>query len=109
VSASNDIENSFNNTQGIAQVNQAAGKGNNQLNIVALAFAPGASFSPALTDTELQQISDPNQQPVHDYVGQGNQMNNSFNNFSGIAQVSQVAGDANMITNVVAMAIGGGG
>jgi len=106
----NAINNSFNNTSGIVQVNQAAGVQNNQLNIVAIAFAPGATFSPALTDVELQQVKAPGGAPTQtSYAGDQNTMNDSFDNFRGIAQVSQVAGDSNLVTNVVAIAIGGGG
>ena len=107
----NTINNSFNGSQGIAQVSQVAGHGNDQLNIVAIAFAPGASFSPALTDVELQQVRVPSasSSPSSVAPGSDNVMNNSFDNFRGIAQVSQIAGDSNIVTSVVAVAIGGGG
>jgi hypothetical protein len=106
----NTINNSFNGSSGIVQVNQVAGAHNDQLNIAALAFAPGANFSPVLTDIELKQIKTPGAvSGVPSYAGDENSINNSFDNFQGIAQVQQVAGDGNLVTNVVAIAIGGGG
>ncbi|MFI4934570.1 MAG: hypothetical protein ACHP7N_08125 [Caulobacterales bacterium] len=107
----NTINNSFNNTSGIAQVNQVAGVGNVQLNVIAIAFAAGATFSPALTDVELKEVSSPGTPGAPSSIAPGsdNSMNGSFNNFTGIAQVQQVVGDNNVVTNVVAVAVGAGG
>jgi len=107
----NAIDSSFNGASGIAQVNQATGQGNVELNAVAIAFAPDAVFSPALTDVELKGVSGQvaNGGGSSAAPGSNNTMNNSFNNFRGIAQVAQVAGDSNVVINVVAVAVGGGG
>lgn len=107
----NAIAGSFNNYAGIAQVNQTTGQANTQLNVVALAFAAGANFSPALTDVELRGVATPvggRVQPSAD-AGSANTINGSFNQFQGLAQVQQIAGDSNVVVNVVAIAVGTGG
>ncbi|MFI4975125.1 MAG: hypothetical protein ACHP84_11350 [Caulobacterales bacterium] len=110
----NGITNSFNGFEGIAQVNQTTGESNIQLNIVAIAFAAGATFSPALTDVELKTVSVPTvgagPMSAADCPAAGcNTVSGSFNSFSGIAQVQQIVGDANTVNNVVAIAMGVGG
>jgi hypothetical protein len=106
----NHIEGSFNDYTGIAQVNQATGAGNEEVNAVAMAFAPGAAFSStALTDIELGLVAAPPENgPGSALPDSHNETNNSFNGFNGIAQVSQVAGDSNVITHVVAIAMATG-
>jgi hypothetical protein len=107
----NAISGSFNNSAGIVQVNQTTGQANVQLNVIALAFAANAEFSPALTDVELKGVSGPvsNGGTSSAAPGSANSLNDSFNNFRGVAQVQQIAGDSNVIVNVVAVAIGGAG
>jgi len=107
----NAITGSFNDSTGVAQVNQTTGQANVQLNIIALAFAANAEFSPALTDVELKGVSGPvsNGGSSSAAPGSANTINDSFNNFRGVAQVQQIAGDSNVVVNVVAVAIGGGG
>lgn len=107
----NTISASFNNSVGIAQVNQATGEGNAQINAVALAFDDGAAFSPALTDIQLKAVAGPATAAGASSAaaGSGNSIDNSFNGFNGIAQVQQIAGDRNVVVNVVSIAMGGGG
>jgi hypothetical protein len=106
----NTISGSFNDTSGIAQVNQTTGQGNVQLNAIAIAFAAGADFSPALTDVELHAVAAPvsNGGTSSAAAGSANSLSNSFNGFKGIAQVQQIAGDSNVVVNVVAVAASGG-
>lgn len=107
----NSIDNAFNNFSGVAQLNQTTGQANTQLNIVAVAFAPGASFSPALTDVELSGVTGPitGRSQSSASPDSTNTVNGSFNNFQGVAQIQQIAGDSNVVVNVVAIAVGGGG
>jgi hypothetical protein len=107
----NAITGSFNDSSGIVQFNQTTGQANVQLNVIAIAFAANAAFSPALTDVELKAVSGPvaNGGSSSAALGSTNTMNDSFNNFRGIAQVQQIAGDSNVVVNVVAVAIGGAG
>jgi hypothetical protein len=107
----NSIKDSFNNYNGVAQLNQTTGQANSQLNIVAIAFAPGASFSPALTDVELSGVTSPitGRSQSSASPDSTNTIEGSFNNFQGLAQVQQIAGDGNVVVNVVAIAVGGGG
>jgi hypothetical protein len=107
---SNTISGSFNNTSGIVQLNQTTGQGNVQLNAIAVAFAAGADFSPALTDVQLHAVAAPvsGGGTSSAAVGSTNSLSDSFNGFKGIAQVQQIAGDSNVVVNVVAIASSGG-
>jgi hypothetical protein len=107
----NSIVDSFNNTSGIAQVNQTTGQANVQLNAIAIAFAANALFPPAMTDVELRGVAAPvfNAGASSAAPGSVNVVSNSFNNFRGIAQVQQIAGDSNIVVNVVAVAMAPGG
>ncbi|MBS0409089.1 MAG: hypothetical protein JSR86_04170 [Proteobacteria bacterium] len=107
----NGIKDAFNQFSGIAQLNQTTGQANNQINIVAIAFAPGATFSPALTDVELSGVTSPVNGRTQSSASPDstNTIEGSFNNFQGLAQVQQIAGDGNVVVNVVAIAVGGGG
>ena len=107
----NSVVDSFNNTSGIAQVNQTTGQANVQLNAIAIAFAANAQFPPAMTDVELKGVAAPvsNAGALSAAAGSVNVISNSFNNFIGIAQVQQIAGDSNIVVNVVAVAMAPGG
>jgi len=107
----NSISDAFNNFSGVAQLNQTTGQANTQLNIVAIAFAPGATFSPALTDVELRGVTSPitGRSQSSASPDSTNTIEGSFNHFNGLAQVQQIAGDGNVVVNVVAIAVGTGG
>lgn len=94
----NVIEASFNGVAGIVGVNQAAGSLNLQANTLALAV--GMSSGPealALNDVTLAQISGDNELEVDDTAPRSNTIEDSFNDFSGIAQVNQAAGFGNVV------------
>lgn len=103
------IDNSFNNGNGIVGINQAAGNMNQQLNVVAIGI--GLNVGPDVvqvgdaqlgqigTDTDNQRTDDGSLDTGH------NSLTNSFNDFSGIAQVSQVTGDMNRVTQVVGVSL----
>ena len=96
------IDYSFNRFSGVGQANQAPGMANNQNNIVAIAFSTnGAKVAEA--DVNLDQIN------VNNYVrdtgvNRTNTITESFNNFQGIGQVNQSAGNFNNQSNIVAFA-----
>jgi hypothetical protein len=96
------IDTAFNRFSGLGQVNQSPGMGNNQNNIVAIAFSTnGAKVTES--DVNLDQIN------VKNYVSDNgitrtNTAINSFNEFTGIAQANQSAGNFNNQSNIVAFA-----
>lgn len=94
----NSIESSFNGGSGIVGVNQAAGSANAQANLVALTFSTGAGVEVlALGDSTLAQVSGDNDVNVDDQTPRSNTVSDSFNGFSGVAQVNQAAGNANAV------------
>jgi len=96
------ITNSFNKFCGLGQANQASGSMNNQNNIVAIAFSTnGAKVAEA--DVNLDQINVKNVAYEHN-VTRTNRVCNSFNDFQGIGQVNQSAGNFNNQSNIVAFA-----
>jgi hypothetical protein len=103
------IDNSFNNGSGIVGINQTAGNLNQQLNVVAIGI--GLNVGPdavQVGDAQLGQIgTDADNQRIDDgTVDTGhNSLTNSFNDFSGIAQISQVTGDMNRVTQVVGVSV----
>lgn len=103
------IDNSFNNGSGIVGINQTAGNLNQQLSIVAIGI--GLNVGPdaiQVGDTQLGQIgTDADNQRTDDgTLDSGhNTLSNSFNDFSGIAQISQVTGDMNRVSQAVAVSV----
>jgi hypothetical protein len=103
------IDNSFNNGSGIVGINQTAGNLNQQLSVVAIGI--GLNVGPdviQIGDAQLGQIgTDADNHRTDDgTLDTGhNSLTNSFNDFTGIAQVSQVTGDVNRVTQAVAVSI----
>jgi hypothetical protein len=96
---------SFNNIQGVASINEAAGEGNQQVNLRALAINPQGVAEAQAAATQIQggkYRSEPGKQKV---VIQGN----SFTSLSGIVGINQASGTANTQANAVTIAIGIGG
>lgn len=102
------IHDSFNDTSGVTGVNQVAGNLNNQANVVALTF--GGDAGPAgklLSEAILAQIGD---ETSNEFDEQKDTETNatitdSFNNYSGVAQVNQVAGNLNQSANVLGVSV----
>ncbi len=91
----NSIDGSFNGSSGIAQVNQNTGALNNQVNGVAIGIGPsGSGGMVALSDAVLSVYAADNEIDVdiEDEMETENSLTNSFNGFSGIAQVNQISG-----------------
>ena len=103
-----EIANSFNNSTGIVGINQVAGAVNQQANSVAIAVGLGGA---ADGDTVVMMESDlavigTHEDNVIEELGEQTKttsITNSFNNFTGIAQISQTAGNLNQVNNAVAM------
>lgn len=104
VQGTNDFNESFNFFTGIAQVNQAAGLLNNQGNVIALGFTESPTLTDGLSLVEAavekanaeNQLNEPS-------VSSTDNFHESFNGFTGIAQVNQAAGILNNQNNVVAL------
>ncbi|WP_336985698.1 hypothetical protein [Altererythrobacter aquiaggeris] len=105
--ASLAITDSFNAMTGLAQVNQASGANNVQVNLVAAAFGQDA-FATAISDTSLGNVS-----PAPDTLAAGEQdasadrpsLAGSFDGFVGVGQISQVSGIGNRTSNSIAVAV----
>lgn len=105
------LTNSFNAASGLVQVNQASGSGNAQANLLAAAFG-GFADAQVVSDAGLGQTTgSPAESPPPEGEGRIT-LGNSFEGFSGVAQVSQVSGHGNQTTNTISATFGalaGGG
>ncbi len=100
------IEDSFNNTSGVVGINQSAGALNQQINAFALAFSIGINDAvPAalIGDAELAAVSvnKDNEYNLNEEQTRVTRLSNSFNNFTGVAQISQTAGSLNQVSNKI--------
>jgi len=110
------IADSFNNASGVVGINQSAGALNQQINALAVAFSIGGEGeAPAamIGDVELGSISTntDNQYESTEDQTRTTGVVNSFNNFTGVAQVSQAAGSLNQVSQKIGMTytVHGGG
>jgi len=116
-----NMNGSFSNFTGIGQSNQAAGQMNNQGNVVAVGFvSSNDAYSSALAAVGVSnQNNEFSANHRKDGFGgymdwwtpdcsltQTDNMNNSFNCFTGIGQSNQSAGSMNNQNNAVAVAAG---
>lgn len=98
------MDGSFNDTLGVAQINQNAGNLNQQANIVAVAMGIGAGENLiGMSDRTLETMTSNPDIPDHDSEDPNapqldTGVNDSFHNFVGVAQVGQMAGDGNIAT-----------
>ncbi len=100
------ISDSFNNMSGVAQVNQSSGGVNNQHNVLVVGVdLEGATEFIALSDDALAVHSGGNEVAVEGDFEPDVSRTNSFNNFTGIAQVNQVAGFGNTTTQTMAVSV----
>jgi hypothetical protein len=103
------ITDSFNGGTGIVGINQSAGNMNQQLSVVAVAV--GTNVGPEaihLGDAQLGQIGTAADNTLEEEGVQGprtNTLSNSFNDFHGIAQISQTTGDMNRVTQSIGVSI----
>jgi len=99
------IDGSFIGTTGIVGVNQSAGNGNNQIN----AFAMGMGVllgtdAIVLNDIDLEVVTTDEEPDVEpDYVPPA--IVDSFQDFRGVAQVTQASGNLNSVRNVLSVSV----
>jgi hypothetical protein len=109
-----NIQDSFNAFQGLAQVNQASGHLNNQNNVVVLGTNLNTSGLSAENDTFLSMSNTDNllsvsataNVPASGVISTSNIMD-SYNAFTGVAQVNQTSGALNNQTNITSIAYAG--
>src|SRR5262249_15177424 len=106
-SSEDRITNSFSGTTGLVAVNQSAGSFNQQVNVMAIGL--GATIGPGdlLGDSALATVSGASSNSLQQGAPRASSdvIDNSFTGFSGIAQVSQSAGDLNVIGNTLAISV----
>jgi hypothetical protein len=104
---SDNINGSFTNFAGIAQINQASGLLNNQGNIAAAGFTnqndDNTVWSVSMVEVAVEKANIDNILLVNQINGSDN-INNSFNGFAGVGQINQASGVLNNQNNVVAIA-----
>jgi len=100
---SDKIASSFNNFHGVGQANQAASFGNNQNNVVNVAFGIKGALI-ATSDVVLEQVNINNKLSGLTNVKSACEINTAFTGFTGIGQVNQSSGSFNNQTNVVSFA-----
>jgi hypothetical protein len=109
-----NIQDSFNGFEGLAQVNQASGFLNNQNNVVVLGANLNATGLVAENDTFLSMNNTDNEltvspignDPTSGVVTTSNIMD-SYNGYIGMAQVNQASGSLNNQTNISSIAFAG--
>ena len=112
------IISSFNDFTGLAQVNHAAGLLNNQNNVLTVGTNLDSFGLMAENDTFLSMQNISNKADVIPLAGDASAvtttkvvtaaaMQNSFNNFSGIAQINQAPGSLNNQANILSVAFAG--
>lgn len=104
----NVIADSFHRTVGITGVNQAAGSLNQQANVLGLAFgsavgAPGELM--ALHDTTLGEVSVARNTIEDQVASRSDTITDAFRDYRGVAQVSQVSGDLNVVRSAVNISV----
>jgi hypothetical protein len=100
------ISGSFNESVGILGVNQASGSLNQQLNVLALAFGQSTGHDASLLNNALLSGVDgggDNTLTEDGPVERQASLSNSFGDFKGIVQGSQIAGDLNQVGNLLAV------
>ncbi len=94
------IDGSFNAASGVVQINQTNGGYNNQSNLLAIAIGNYGDAT-AISDTGLSEIAPQTEAAALAPARQASDVSlaGSFEGFSGIAQVSQISGFGNAVSN----------
>jgi hypothetical protein len=95
-----------NSTDGIGQINQNAGDDNNQANVTVIALTTSDNSATLAHVIGSSRVLGPKLSNVQSL--QNNTIADSFNGFTGIAQVNQTTGGANVELNVIALAFAAG-
>lgn len=93
------IENSFQNSAGVIGIHQSAGNLNVQRNTLVMVIGGEASLS----EMELGDVTASNSASYENVGGRSDIIRDSFANTSGIVQVTQSAGDLNVLGNNLAL------
>lgn len=93
------IENSFQNSAGVLGIHQSAGNLNVQRNTLVMVIGGEASLS----EMELGNVTASNSASYENPGGRSDIIRDSFANTSGIVQVTQSAGDLNVLGNNLAL------
>ncbi|WP_296722461.1 hypothetical protein [Erythrobacter sp.] len=102
-SSSASMDGVGNAASGIIQINQIAGLGGRQANLVAIAAAPGGA---ALAEV-ISEGDRPNAADAYSGAAGPVALINSFNAASGLVQINQASGSGNAQANLLAAAFGG--
>jgi tetrahydromethanopterin S-methyltransferase subunit B len=103
---SDNIANSFNSFTGLAQINQASGILNNQNNVVVIGTNLNTTGLVAENDTFLTMQNAGNEVAVNEMSPTAN-IADSFNQYTGVAQINQAPGALNNQTNIISVAFAG--
>ena len=104
------LRDSLNGAVGLAQINQATGGNNQQTNLIAAAFGSYADAT-SVSETGLGDVRSPisTAEDVENAALDGQtDMQNSFEGFVGVGQVSQVVGYGNQTANTISVSVGAG-
>jgi hypothetical protein len=93
------IENSFQNSAGVIGIHQSAGNLNVQRNTLVMVIGGEASLS----EMELGDVTASNSASYENSGGRSDIIRDSFANTNGIVQVTQSAGDLNVLGNNLAL------
>ncbi|MEJ5377665.1 MAG: hypothetical protein WHX93_13905 [bacterium] len=93
------IENSFCNSTGVIGIHQSAGNLNVQRNTLVLVIGGEASLS----EMELGDVTAANSATYENVGGRSDIIRDSFSNTSAIVQITQSAGDLNVLGNNLAL------
>lgn len=100
------IAGSFNDMTGIVGVNQSAGHANNQINVALVGVGLSVGTDALVVDDhDLQDERGSGEDLLPQAPSEGPTLTDSFQNFRGIAQVSQVNGSLNDVRNVLSVSI----
>ncbi len=102
--AEDHIQGSFQGTQGIVGVNQSAGNLNQQANIFVMSLgAVVGTEAISVPDVTLGKVQSNNPISLDPNRPRIDTLTDSFGGFVGMAQVSQSAGDLNVVHNVMSI------
>ena len=100
---------SFNDTVGVVGVNQSSGNGNQQSNLLVMGIGLMVGSEALLVEEQALETLFPDAADLAlleaPSAPRSETVSDSFQNFSGVAQVTQSAGDLNVLQNVLGVSI----
>ncbi len=105
ITRSNTIQNALNGSAGIAQISQNSGTLNVNLNALVIGLGIGTGNGAAsMADSSLSAVASNIQFTATGPITQTNTIS-GITNFTGIAQITQSVGDANIASNVLTLSV----